>query len=90
MKVAVITDTNSGMLPADAEENGIFLLNMPVIIDGKEYKEQIDLTDEFFYSKQASGSIIVTSQPAAGEVIDLWQRVLKDYDEIVYIPMSSG
>ena len=78
------------MLPADAEANGIFLLNMPVIIDGKEYKENVDLTDEFFYSKQASGSIIVTSQPSAGEVTDLWKKVLKDYDQIVYIPMSSG
>jgi len=90
MRIAVITDTNSGMTAADAEENGIFLLSMPVIIDGKEYKEHVDLTDEFFYSKQAAGSIIVTSQPAAGEVIDLWKKVLKDYDEIVYIPMSSG
>lgn len=90
MKVAVITDSNSGMLPSDAEEHGIYLLNMPVIIDGKEYTENVDLTDEFFYSKQASGSIIVTSQPSAGDVTDLWRKALQDHDEVVYIPMSSG
>ena len=90
MKIAVITDSNSGMLPSDAEEHGIYLLNMPIIIDGKEYKENVNLTDEFFYSKQASGSIIVTSQPSAGEVTDLWKKALQDHDEVVYIPMSSG
>ena len=90
MKTAVITDTNSGMTIRDAEENNIILLPMPVIIDGKEYKENINLTSEQFYSLLASDAEVQTSQPTAGDVIELWQRTLKDYDEIVHIPMSSG
>ena len=90
MKIAVITDTNSGMLPGDAEEHGIILQPMPVIIDGKEYREGENLDDDHFYQMLADGSVVHTSQPAAGDVIDLWKKVLKDYDEIVHIPMSSG
>ena len=90
MKTAIITDTNSGMLPEDAREHGIILLPMPVIIDGKEYKEHLDLTDEFFYAKQEQGAEIVTSQPSVGEIVDLWKKTLEEYDSIVHIPMSSG
>ena len=90
MKTAVITDTNSGMTISDAEEHGIILMPMPVIIDGKEYKENVNLTPEQFYSMQEANAEIQTSQPSAGDVIDLWKKTLKDYDEIVYIPMSSS
>lgn len=90
MKTAIITDTNSGMLPEDAREHGIILLPMPIIIDGKEYKEYLDLTDEFFYAKQEQGAEIVTSQPSVGEIVDLWKKTLEEYDSIVHIPMSSG
>ncbi len=90
MKTAVITDTNSGMTAADAEEHGILLMPMPVIIDGREYKENVNLTPEQFYSMQAANAEIQTSQPSAGDVIDLWEKTLRDYDEIVYIPMSSS
>ena len=90
MKTAIITDTNSGMLPEDAREHGIILLPMPVIIDGKEYKEHLDLTDEFFYAKQEQGAEIVTSQPSVGEIVDLWKKTLEEYDSIIHIPMSSG
>ena len=90
MKTAIITDTNSGMSPQDAAEHGILLQAMPVIIDGVEYKEHIDLDGRLFYEKLKNGSEIVTSQPSAGEILDLWKNTLKEYDEIVYIPMSSG
>ena len=90
MKTAIITDTNSGMLPSDAEEHGIVLLPMPIIINGKEYLEHINLTREHFYQLQAENAEIQTSQPSAGDVIDLWTDLLKDYDSIVHIPMSSG
>ena len=90
MRIAIITDTNSGMRPADAEAHNIILEPMPVIIDGKEYREGINLDDELFYSLLADGADIHTSQPSAGDVIDLWKDLLKDYDEIVHIPMSSG
>ncbi len=90
MKTAIVTDTNSGMLPSDAEEHGIILLPMPVIINGKEYLEHVNLTPEHFYQLQAEDAEIHTSQPSAGDVIDLWTDLLKDYDSIVHIPMSSG
>jgi len=90
LKTAIITDTNSGMSPQDAAEHGILLQAMPVIIDGVEYKEHIDLDGRLFYEKLKNGSEIVTSQPSAGEILDLWKNTLKEYDEIVYIPMSSG
>lgn len=90
MKVAILTDTNSGMLERDAQENGIIMLNMPVIVDGKTYTDHVDIDDALFYSKLSAGADITTSQPSAGEVTDLWKKVLQSYDEIVYIPMSSG
>lgn len=90
MKVAIVTDTNSGMLPEDAKEHGIHLLPMPVIIDGKEYLEHININYDDFYHALETDSDVHTSQPAAGSVIDLWNKLLKDYDQIVHIPMSSG
>ncbi|MDO4620659.1 MAG: DegV family protein [Lachnospiraceae bacterium] len=90
MKTAIITDTNSGMLVSDAEAHGIYLLPMPVIINGKEYLEHVNLDPDTFYSFQAEGADITTSQPSAGDVMDLWNKLLRDYEEIVHIPMSSG
>ena len=78
------------MLPEDAAEHGIFLLPMPIIIDGREYLEHIDITPDQFYARQLEGAEIHTSQPSAGDVIDLWEKLLKDYDEVVHIPMSSS
>ena len=90
MRTAIITDTNSGMTAIDASDHGIILLPMPIIIDDREYLENKNLTHDQFYSFQAAGAEIHTSQPSAGDVIDLWNKVLKDYDQIVHIPMSSG
>lgn len=89
-KVAVVTDTNSGILTDEAEKLGCFLIPMPFIIDGEEYFEGLSLTNEKFYQIQASGKKITTSQPNINEIVNLWQKILKDYDEIVHIPMSSG
>ena len=91
MKTAIITDTNSGITPAQAEEMGIFLLPMPVIIDGNVRFEGIDLTEEEFYACLKGGKDISTSQPSPGDVMELWDKILRSgYDEIVHIPMSSG
>lgn len=89
-KVAVITDSNSGITQNQAEEYGIYVLPMPFYIDEKLYFEDITLTQEEFYKKLGEGVDIKTSQPAPGDVLDLWNKVLTDYDEIVHIPMSSG
>lgn len=91
MKVAVMTDGNSGISSREAKENGIFLMRMPVIIDGEDYFEEENLTQEFFFESLNAGRDVTTSQPSPGEVMDMWEDIFtKGYDEIVYIPMSSG
>lgn len=90
-KVAVMTDTNSGILPADVDKYGCLIQAMPIIIDGEEYFEGVNISTEEFYREQIAGAKISTSQPNINEIVDYWQALLKnDYDEIVYIPMSSG
>ena len=89
-KVAVATDSNSGITQAQAKEMGIRVLPMPFYIDGELYYEDITLTQEEFYQKLGDDADISTSQPAPGDVMELWDDLLKDYDEVVYIPMSSG
>ena len=89
-KVAVVTDSNSGITQQQAKDLGIHVIPMPFTINGKDYFEDIDLTQQEFYEKLNDDADIGTSQPAAGTVLDLWEELLKDYDEIVHIPMSSG
>lgn len=90
MRIAVSTDTNSGITAAMAKEMGVHLLPMPFTINEKEYFEEINLTQEEFYQCLANGDQVVTSQPSAGSILDLWDRLLTQYDQIVHIPMSSG
>ncbi len=89
-KVAVVTDSNSGITQSEAKVLGVTVLPMPFYIDGKTFYEDIDLTQEQFYEKLETGGDISTSMPAVGDVTDLWDKLLQDYDEIVHIPMSSG
>jgi DegV family protein with EDD domain len=89
-KVAIITDTNSGIMPADGEALGIIVIPTPFMIDGVEYLEGINLTQEWFFQKLADGADVSTSQPSPGNLLELWDKTLKEYDEIVYIPLSSG
>lgn len=89
-KVAIMTDSNSGITQAEAKEMGITVIPMPFYIDEKMFYEDIDLTQEQFYEKLRSDCEIKTSMPLVGNVADTWDEVLKEYDEIVYIPMSSG
>lgn len=89
-KVAVVTDTNSGIMKEEADRIGCFVVPMPFIIDGEEYFEGVNLTEDQFYEMQAGKSRISTSQPNINDIVDFWKNILKDYDEIVHIPMSSG
>ena len=89
-KVAILTDSNSGITQAQSKELGIFVVPMPFYIDGNLFYEDIDLTQEEFYEKLTMGGEITTSMPITGNLMDLWDSILKDYDELVYIPMSSG
>lgn len=91
MKTAIVTDSNSGIFPLRGRELGVFVLPMPVILDGKEYFEGVDLDHQGFYQKLEAGADASTSQPAPGDVLALWEQVLdQGYDQIVHIPMSSG
>ncbi len=89
-KVAIMTDSNSGITQAQAKDLGVFVVPMPFYIDGQLYYEDIDLTQEQFYEKLKQGGEISTSMPLVGDLMDQWNEVLKEYDELVYIPMSSG
>lgn len=90
MKTAIVTDSNSGITQAEAKELGIYVIPMPVLIDGEQYFEDISLTQEQFYEKLKSDAQVSTSQPSAFDVAELWTKILKDYDKIIHIPMSSG
>lgn len=90
MKIAIVTDSNSGITQSEAKELGCFLIPMPFLIDEKEYFEEISLSQEEFYEKLLSGADVSTSQPNIFSVTELWKDLLKTYDQIVHIPMSSG
>ncbi len=89
-KTAVVTDSNSGITQSDAKELGIYVLPMPFTIGDKDYFEDINLTQEGFYEMLKSDLEVRTSQPSPDSVTRLWDDVLKKYDDLVYIPMSSG
>ncbi len=90
LKIAIVTDSNSGITRSEAEELGVFVLPMPFMINGEQYYEEINLSQEGFYKLLLENAEISTSQPAIGEVMNMWDELLKEYDQIVHIPMSSG
>lgn len=89
-KIGIITDSNSGITQKQADELGIFVLPMPFMVNEETFFEDISLSQEEFYERLANGDDVVTSQPSPESVMNLWDKVLKEYDEIVHIPMSSG
>ncbi|MGN1174638.1 MAG: DegV family protein [Roseburia sp.] len=89
-KIAVLTDSNSGIMQSEAEAMGVFIIPMPFFINNETFYENVDLTQEQFYAKLVEGVDISTSMPSVGSVTDMWDNLLKEYDEVVYIPMSSG
>lgn len=89
-KIAIMTDSNSGITQKQGEEMGITVLPMPFMINDETFFEDISLTQEGFYERLESGAEISTSQPSPDSVMDLWRSLLKEYEEVVHIPMSSG
>lgn len=89
-KVIIMTDSNSGITQTQAKEMGVVVLPMPFYINEEMFYEDIDLSQEQFYEKLQAGGDIKTSMPLVGDVTDKWDEFLKEYDEVVYIPMSSG
>lgn len=89
-KTAIVTDTNSGLHPEEAAKLGIRLIPMPVQLDGESFFEYESITQQEFFACLASGAEVSTSQPAPGALTDCWDALLRDYDKVVYIPMSAG
>lgn len=89
-KVAILTDSNSGITQEEAKKLGIYVFPTPVYINDEVFYEGVDLTTEQFFARQAEGAEIKTSMPVVGDVIDKWESLLEEYDEVVYIPLSSG
>lgn len=89
-KIRIVTDSNSGITQSEAEKLGISVIPMPFLIDGEEYFEDINLTQEQFYEHLRRDAAVSTSQPSVASVTELWDKLLKEDCEIVHIPMSSG
>lgn len=89
-KIAIVTDSNSGITQSQASEFGIHVLPMPFMINGDTYFEEISLSRKDFYKMLADDADISTSQPSPDDVLSLWDKLLEEYDEVVHIPMSSG
>lgn len=89
-KVAILTDSSSGITQAESKELGISVLPMPFFINEETFYEDVDLTQETFYQKLKEGVDIATSMPVIGNLTDTWDKLLEENDEIVYIPLSSG
>ncbi len=89
-KIAIVTDSNSGITQAESKDLGIFVMPMPFYINDEKFLEDITLTQTEFYERLTDGADIKTSAPSTADFIELWDEILKEYDEIVHIPMSSG
>lgn len=90
MRVAIVTDSNSGITQEQGREAGIYVVPMPFMMAGETYFEDISLTQKSFYEKLAEGAEISTSQPSPASLIELWNGLLKEHDAVIHIPMSSG
>lgn len=89
-KVGIVTDSHSSLSPAEAQRLGVHVLPMPFTIDGVDYLEGVNLSREEFFAHQRAGKSISTSQPAPADVLALWDRLLEEYETLLYMPISSG
>lgn len=89
-KIAIVTDSNSGITQSQAKELGVYVLPMPFMINDETFYEDINLTQDEFFAKLSEGASVITSQPTPDAIMQLWDKLLKEYEEIVHIPMSSG
>ena len=89
-KTAIVTDSNSGITQAEGKALGIYVVPMPFLVNGEQFYEDISLSQEQFYEKLVQNATVSTYQPIVGELLEFWNKVLKENEEMVYIPMSSG
>lgn len=87
---AIVTDTNSGMIPQEAEALGIHVIPMPFFVDGVQHLEGHSCLPEEFFQKLKSGAEVSTSQPSPGEITRLWDSLLEEHEAVLHFPMSSG
>lgn len=90
MKIAISTDTNCGLTKEEGREIGIYILPMPFSIAGEDYLEGEDISTEEFFRRMRAGETVQTSQPSPGQLMELWNEILGKYEQLIYIPMSSG
>ena len=88
--IAVMTDSNCGLMPEEGKKYGIHIIPMPVLIDGRTYYEGVDIQEEEFYKKLGEGAMVTSSQPSPADVMNMWDELLKKHDQVVHIPMSGG
>lgn len=89
-KIAIVTDSNSGITQEEGKNLGVFVVPMPFTVDGVEYLEDISITQEKFFSLLENGAFVTTSQPSQTYLEELWSKLLASYDDVIYIPMTSG
>jgi DegV family protein with EDD domain len=89
-KIAIVTDSNSGILAEEFKDQGVYVIPMPFLVNGEPYLENITLSQEKFYELLGSNASVSTSQPSIGDLMELWDALLKEYDQLLHIPMSSG
>ncbi|MBR2499328.1 MAG: DegV family protein [Clostridia bacterium] len=89
-RITIVTDSNSGILQAEGKELGVTVIPMPFTINMDEFFEELSITQDEFYDYLAKGVDVTTSQPSEYYLEELWEGLLQDYDELVYIPMTSG
>ncbi len=89
-KIAIMTDTNSGITPQFAKDNGIFLLRMPFFVDGEEFFEYGSIEQDEFFARMTAGATVSTSQPSPAAICEMWDKALETHDSVIYIPMSSA
>ena len=90
MKIGIVADSHCSITPEEAERLGVILLNMPFCIDGRDYHENVDITREAFLKMLSLGVTLSTSQPSPETVMSVWNSALEEYDQILYMPISSG
>lgn len=89
-KVAIVSDTNCGITLGEAKDLGISLVTMPFNVNGVEYFEYKTMNHDMFFEKLRDGADVFTSMASPADLLDTWENLLEEYDEVVYIPMSSG
>ena len=88
--VALMVDSSADITKEQEKELNLHVLRMPVIVDGKEYIEAETIQDEDVIEALAQKKSVKTAQPIVGDLIKMWEDLLKDYDEIFYLPLSNA